>query len=82
MSLNNQYTLDRFEGEYAIFLKRPAETEQLIIHRSVIQVSVKQGDIVTIQDHGTNYTIQVLQDETTAQKSKIQNLMEQLRNKK
>ena len=78
----NKYTLDRFEGEYAIFLKRPAETEQLLIHRSSIHVDVKQGDIVTIQDNGTKYTIQVLHDETSAQRSNIANLMQQLRNNK
>lgn len=81
MSLN-KYTLDRFEGEYAIFLKRPAETEQLIIHRAAIHTAVKQGDIVAIQDHGTKYTIQVLHDETSAKQKRIANLMQQLRNKK
>ena len=35
---SNKYTLDRFEGDYAVFLKRPDETEQLLIHRNDIQV--------------------------------------------
>lgn len=74
-----KYTLDRFDGEYAIFLKRPEETEQLLIHRSDIVVPVKEGDIVRIDDNGITYKINVLQEETNAQKARIQRLMEQLR---
>lgn len=78
----HKYTLDRFEGEYAVFLKRPAETEQLLIHRSDIHVSVKEGDIVQIQDTGTSFEMDVLHEETEAQKNNITQLMQQLRNKK
>ncbi len=74
-----KYTLDRFDGEYAIFLKRPEETEQLLIHRSDIVVPVKEGDIVRIDDNGITYKISVLQEETNAQKARIQQLMERLR---
>ncbi|RKQ15654.1 DUF3006 family protein [Ureibacillus endophyticus] len=47
---SNLYTLDRFELDYAIFLKRPEETDQLLIHRSEILTPIKEGDIVQI--HG------------------------------
>lgn len=80
MSSNN-YTLDRFEGPYAIFLKRPAETEQLIIHQSAIHVKVRVGDIVAIRDNGQQYHIEVLRNETAAAKSNVANLLQQLRNK-
>ncbi|MEK4627223.1 MAG: DUF3006 domain-containing protein [Solibacillus sp.] len=78
---SHNYTLDRFEGDYAIFLKRPEETEQLLIERSEILVTVKEGDIVRIQDDGITYHIEVLEEETIEQKQRIQNLMQQLRNK-
>lgn len=78
----NKYTLDRFEGDYAIFLKRPEEIEQLIVHRTAITVPVKQGDIVRIQDDGQKYMIEVLPDETASQKERITNLMQQLRERK
>jgi len=78
----NKYTLDRFEGEYAMFLKRPEEQEQLLIHRTDIQVPVKQGDIVRIQDDGKLYYIEVLQEETASQKDRMQNLVQQLRERK
>ncbi len=76
---SNNYTLDRFEAEYAIFLKRPNETEQLIIHQEDIHVPVKQGDIVNIQDDGENYAIKVLEGETEAAEERIKQLMNQLR---
>lgn len=76
---SNNYTLDRFEAEYAIFLKRPNETEQLIIHQEDIHVPVKQGDIVNIQDDGESYVIKVLEGETEAAEERIKHLMNQLR---
>ena len=79
---SNKYTLDRFEGSYAVFLKRPEETEQLLIHRSDIQVAVKQGDIVQIDDNGESYTIEVLEDETKAAQERVNELLARLRNNK
>ena len=81
MSSNN-YTLDRFEGGYAVFLKRPAETEQLLIHHSDIKVAVKQGDIVQINDDGQSYTIEVLEVETKAAQNRVNDLLARLRKNK
>lgn len=78
----NNYTLDRFEGDYAIFLKRPAESEQLLIHRNNLQINLNQGDLVKIQDYGTGYNIELLQQETAKKKQQVADLMSQLRNKK
>lgn len=78
MSLN-KYTLDRFEGDYAVFLKRPDEIEQLIIHRNDIQVTVKQGDIVQISDDGESYKIEVLEAETKAAEDRVNDLLAKLR---
>lgn len=60
---SNIYTLDRFEVDYAIFLKRPEETDQLLIHRSEILTPLKEGDIVQIHDTGEEYEIQLLASE-------------------
>lgn len=81
MSWSN-YTLDRFEGDYAIFLKRPAETDQLLIEKNNLQIHLKQGDIVKIKDCGTSYKIELLANETAQKKRNISDLMNQLRNKK
>lgn len=77
----NKYTLDRFDGDYAIFLKRPDETEQLLIHHAEIPSELKEGDIVSIEDDGFDYKINLLQEETLSQKQHINNLLQQLKNK-
>lgn len=77
----NKYTLDRFDGDYAIFLKRPEETEQLLIHQSEIPSELKEGDIVNILDDGFDYKIELLKEETENQKTRVNNLLQQLRNK-
>ncbi|MCP1145881.1 DUF3006 family protein [Lysinibacillus endophyticus] len=59
----NLYTLDRFELDYAIFLKRPEETDQLLIHRSEILTPIKEGDIVQIHDTGEEYEIHLVASE-------------------
>ncbi|MER1999481.1 MAG: DUF3006 family protein, partial [Lysinibacillus sp.] len=46
---SNCYTLDRFEGEYAIFLKRPKEVEQLLIARTELDATITEGAIVKIE---------------------------------
>ncbi|MER1959180.1 MAG: DUF3006 domain-containing protein [Solibacillus sp.] len=81
MSYHKKYTFDRFEGDYAIFLQRPEETQQLLIHRTDLAIEVKQGDIVSINDNGRTYEITVLNEETVSQKDRIANLMQQLREK-
>lgn len=77
----NKYTLDRFDGDYAIFLKRPDETEQLLIHHAEIPSELKEGDIVSIEDDGFDYKVNLLQEETLSQKQHINNLLQQLKNK-
>ena len=79
---SNKYTLDRFEGDYAVFLKRPDETEQLLIPRNAIQVTVKEGDIVQIDDNGDSYEIEVLEAETKAAQDRINDLLARLRQNK
>ena len=75
----NKYTLDRFEGDYAVFLKTPNETEILQIHCSDIKVKLKQGDIVNISSIEDKYEIEPLVEETTNQKEKVRRLLEQLK---
>ena len=77
----NKYTLDRFDGDYAIFLKRPEETEQLLIHHTEIPSELHEGDIVNILDDGFDYKIDLLKEETENQKTRVNNLLQQLRNK-
>lgn len=80
VSLNN-YTLDRFEGDYAIFLKRPEETEQILIHRSEYSELLSEGDIVAISYEDGIYHIERLDEEITAQQNKMKQMMQALRNR-
>ena len=77
---STKYTLDRYEGEYAIFLMAENETSQKIIHRSEMNLELAEGDIVLIDDAPT-INITLLQDETSAQKEKMSNMIERLRNR-
>jgi Protein of unknown function (DUF3006) len=77
----NNYTLDRFEGDYAIFLKRPEETDQLLIQRSEIDIPVKEGDIVRIGDDGENYKFEVLEQDTLNKRIRVKNMIDELKNK-
>ncbi len=80
MSLNN-YTLDRFEGDAGVFIKRQNETDQILIPRAEFGVELKEGDIVSIEKNNEAYFITLLIEETANQKSKIQNMMDNLRKK-
>ena len=64
---STKYTLDRYEGDYAIFLMANDETVQKIIHRTEMNVEVAKGDIVLISE-GPVIEITPLEEETAAQK--------------
>ncbi|MEK3980353.1 DUF3006 domain-containing protein [Psychrobacillus sp. FSL K6-2836] len=78
---SNKYTLDRFEGDYAVFLKYPNETESLLVQSSELNDKVKKGDIVNISIKEEKYKIEPLAEETASQKERISQLLEQLKNR-
>lgn len=78
---SNKYTLDRFEGIYAIFLLRPYETDQLIIEKSELGVELREGDIVEITDTGYGYNIIKLDEQKATTEQRVQDLLQKLRNK-
>lgn len=75
----NKYTLDRFEGDFAVFLKYPNETESLQIHCSNLKASLNQGDIVNISVIQDKYEIELLSEQTMDQKERVGQLLEQLK---
>jgi len=77
----SKYTLDRIEDGYAVFLKFPAEEEQLIISQSAINKAVQVGDRVQIEEKNGIYHIEILQEETLQKRADLQSLMNRLRNK-
>lgn len=77
---STKYTLDRYEGDYAIFLQAGNETAQKIVHRTEMDVEVAEGDIVLISDVPP-IRITVLHEETLAQKKKVSDLLAKLRHR-
>ena len=78
---SNKYTLDRFEGDYAVFLKYPNETESLLVQSSELNDKVKKGDIVNILIKEEKYKIEPLAEEVKRLMSIITQLLEQLKNR-
>ena len=73
--------MDRIEDGYAVFLKFPAEEEQLIISQSAMNKPVQVGDRVQIEEKDGIYHIEILQEETLQKRADLQSLMNRLRNK-
>ena len=78
---SNSYSLDRFEGDYAIFLKRPDEVSQLLIHRMDLQVQLEEGDVVVINDSGGRYEVTKLEAETKDAHQRVNHLLQKLQQK-
>ena len=77
---STKYTLDRFEGDYAIFLKHSDENAQKLFHRTELPAEIKEGDRVLIDDE-PNFQVTILKEETAHQKERVSSLLERLRNK-
>lgn len=77
---SNKYTLDRVEGELAVFLKYPNETERLHIPISELDEEVKEGDIVLISIENDTYKVERLVADTEKQREKVRGLLEKLKN--
>lgn len=73
--------MDRIEDGYAVFLKFPAEEEQLIISQSAMNKHVQVGDRVQIEEKDGIYHIEILKEETQQKRADLQSLMNRLRNK-
>ncbi|HJH12024.1 MAG TPA: DUF3006 domain-containing protein [Metalysinibacillus jejuensis] len=79
---STDYTLDRIDDGFAVFLQRPDEEEQLLIKQSFVPEAIEVGDIVTITEHNGRYCFEVQQQQTEDAKATVHALMQKLRNKK
>lgn len=77
---SNKYTLDRLEGEFAVFLKYPTETESILVPCAEMKEPLNEGDIVSISILHETYKIELLENETMKQKDNVQSLLEKLKN--
>ncbi|WP_053366533.1 DUF3006 domain-containing protein [Bacillus sp. FJAT-27245] len=71
---SNKFTVDRFEGNKAILLKRDDENIELILSKSMLPGSVVEGDIllITLKEDGRVSKVEHLKAET--QKARIRAL--------
>lgn len=77
-----KYVLDRYENNYAIFLKLPDENEQLLVHATEMIGEAHEGDICSVEQQEGKFTIQVLQAETTDAKKTAESLLQKLKQKR
>ena len=66
-------TVDRFEGEIAVLLVRPEETQQILFPRDLL-LGVEEGDIIDI-------TIMREKRETDEARARVSSLIDRLREK-
>ncbi|WP_421663706.1 DUF3006 family protein [Lysinibacillus telephonicus] len=74
-----KYTLDRIEDNVYVFLSKEDESQQLLIQENRINIALKEGDIVKVDEDGA---IEVLEEETKITREKVNDLIEKLKNKK
>ncbi|GKV55798.1 hypothetical protein NCCP2222_17450 [Sporosarcina sp. NCCP-2222] len=77
-----KYTLDRMENGYYVFTDYPAEEKSLLIEVGEVDVELKEGDIVTIEEIDGSYAIERLETETKEMEDNVRSLLEKLKNKK
>ena len=82
MAEKKQYTLDRIDDGFYVFLQHSNEEEELLIPASKVSVILSEGDIVCISKAESGYVIEVMENETEIMKDKVNSLLEKLKNKK
>ncbi|GKW45866.1 MULTISPECIES: DUF3006 domain-containing protein [Planococcus] len=80
---SNRYTIDRFDGDFAVLLSKEDETQQKLIERSKVENYANEGDIIDVQwnSDGSFKKASVLKLETERRKLEVENLIEKLKRK-
>ncbi|MDW0111129.1 DUF3006 domain-containing protein [Sporosarcina aquimarina] len=80
----NTYTIDRFEGEYAVLLVRDNEKEQVLVLKKQIPFEACEGDILQISFVGNGKEVGeviMMNDKTKSVKEKTEALIQKLLDK-
>ncbi len=75
------YILDRYDDFFGVFLLRTDESQQILIPKKIINVSIQEGDFVEVLKTNEDYEITLLRSETEDAKDKVNSLLDKLRNK-
>lgn len=78
-----KYTVDRFEGEFAVLLLSSDESVQKDVPKEQVPDNVQEGDIVEVSfnEDGTVKEAMIKREETISRKEKAQSLLEKLKSK-
>lgn len=78
-----KYTVDRFEGEFAVLLLSSDESVQKDVPKEQLPDNVQEGDIVEVSfnEDGTVKEAMIKREETISRKEKAQSLLEKLKSK-
>lgn len=78
----DKYTLDRFEGDVGVLLLKGDESQELLVNKDQL-TGANEGDILQVEFAEDDVTkVTVLEEETKAEKEKVQSLLDKLKNKK
>ncbi|WP_059173213.1 DUF3006 domain-containing protein [Bacillus sp. FJAT-27445] len=80
---SNKFTVDRFEGDKIVLLKRDDEKIEMVLSKSKLPGSVVEGDIllITFKEDGTVSNVEHLKDETEKARNRAIELLNKLKNK-
>lgn len=80
---STNYTLDRYDGEYAVLVLKGDESQQQLVERSKLESYAKEGDILDVEWNadGSFKEASVLETETEQRRSDVENLINKLKNK-
>ncbi|ELK47222.1 DUF3006 domain-containing protein [Halobacillus sp. BAB-2008] len=83
MSSDGKYTVDQFEGDYAVLLFRPDESIVVNVKKQELPPTVKEGDILHVSFNSQNAVTSavILEDETKSARKTAEDLIKKLRNK-
>ncbi|SDY26113.1 DUF3006 domain-containing protein [Salimicrobium album] len=77
----NKYTIDRFEGNIAVLLKKGEETVEKDVPVSSFTEEVNEGDIVEEITSGNKNTYRPLREETKSRRQEAEDLLTRIKNK-
>ncbi|MFC7060786.1 DUF3006 domain-containing protein [Halobacillus seohaensis] len=77
----NKYTVDRFEGNLVILLKKGDESIQKELSKEYFPDELQEGDIVRKYTKNGNFRYEVLAEETKNRKTTADNLLEKIKRK-
>ena len=81
---SGKYTLDRYEGEFAVLLFREDESVQVEISKNQLESYAKEGDLLNVSFHGNGLLkyAAVLEKETKQARKKANDLLAKIVEKK